>query len=64
MVTSEATNEIKEMILALLYERFEDEFEFGPIVVMPRLDDDGEMYLHSYIVFHGDQSQVGSGMDT
>ena len=42
MVTSEATNEMKEIILGLLNERFKDEFEFGPIIVMPRIDDDGE----------------------
>ncbi len=58
MVTSEATNEIREMIQRLLDERFKDELEFGPIVVMPRIDDDGEVYLHSYIVFFGDQSKL------
>ena len=58
MVTSEATNEIREMILALLNERFKDQLEFGPIVVIPRIDDDGDVYLHSYIVFHGDQSRL------
>ncbi len=58
MAASEATNKIREMIQELLHERFKDEFEFGPIVVMPRVDDDGEVYLHSYIVFHGDQSKL------
>lgn len=58
MATSEATDEIEEMILKLLNARFKDEFEFGPVVVMPRIDDDGEVYLHSYIVFHGDQSRL------
>lgn len=58
MATSEATNEIKTLIQDLLDERFKDEFEFGPIVIMSRVDDDGEMYLHSYIVFHGDQSKL------
>lgn len=54
----EATDEIKQLIHDLLSERFKDEFEFGPIVVMPRVDDDGEGYLHSYIVFHGDQKKL------
>ena len=58
MAISEATNEIKTMIEDLLDERFKDEFEFGPIVVRSRVDDDGEVYLHSYIVFHGDQSKL------
>ena len=58
MATSEATDQIKTMIQDLLDERFKDEFEFGPIVVRSRVDDDGEVYLHSYIVFHGDQSKL------
>lgn len=56
MVASKATNEFKGMIQDLLQERFKDELEFGPIVVMPKFDDDGAEYLKSYIVFHGDQS--------
>ena len=55
---TEATTEIGDMIRDLLRERFKDEFEFGPIVVMPRFDDDGYAYLHSYIVFHGDQKKL------
>ena len=58
MVVDEATNEIKDMIRDLLRERFENEFEFGPIVVTPRFDDDGQGYLRSYIVFDGDQRKL------
>ena len=58
MVVDEATNEIRDKIQALLRERFKNEFEFGPIVVMPRFDDDGQGYLHSYIVFDGDQKNL------
>lgn len=58
MTANKATNEIKGMIRDMLSERFKDEFEFGPIVVMPRFDDDGEGYLHSYIVFQGDQQKL------
>ena len=54
----EATDEIKQLIHDLLSERFKSELEFGPIVVMSRVDDDGEGYLHSYIVFHGDQKML------
>lgn len=46
------------MIETLLRERFNDDFEFGPIVVTPRYDHDGEEYLHSYIVFKGDQKKL------
>ena len=58
MVVDEATNEIRDMIGHLLRERFKNEFEFGPIVVMPRIDDDGQGYLRSYIVFDGDQKKL------
>ena len=58
MAADEATIEIKARIQDLLHERFENEIEFGPIVVMPRYDEDGERYLHSYIVFRGDQKKL------
>ena len=58
MTVEEATNEIKELIENLLRERFKDELEFGPIVVMPRFDHDGDEYLRSYIVFDGDQNKL------
>ena len=58
MAADEATIEIRSRIQNLLHERFENEIEFGPIVVMPRYDEDGERYLHSYIVFRGDQKKL------
>ena len=53
-----ATDAIRELIHDLLRERFGSELEFGPIVVLPRFDDDGEEYFHSYIVFDGDQEKL------
>ena len=59
MAATEATREIEEMLEKLLRERFEnDGFRFGPIVVMPCVDDDGTGYLQSYIVFDGDQEKL------
>ena len=58
MAADNATEEFKQAIQDLLREQFNDEFEFGPVVVMPRFDHDGEEYLHSYIVFHGDQKNL------
>ncbi len=58
MTVEEATNEIKHLIETLLRERFKDELEFGPIVVTPSFDHDGEEYLRSYIVFQGDQKKL------
>ena len=63
MAAEEATVEIKTILQDLLRERFENEFEFGPIVVMPRFDEYGEEYLHSYIVFNGDQKKLESDLD-
>ncbi len=56
----EATNEVKKLLRDLLTERFKGELEFGPIVVLPRYDHEGDPYLHSYIVFEGDQSKLDS----
>ena len=58
MVADEATEEIRTMLWDMLSERFGDELEFGPIVVRPRVDQDGDEYLHSYIVFKGDQKKL------
>ena len=58
MPADNATEEFKQAIQDLLREQFNDEFEFGPVVVMPRFDEDGEEYLLSYIVFHGDQRKL------
>ena len=57
---TKATNEIKRMLRAMLEERFEDEIEFDPIVVLPRYDDFDEAYLRVYIVFHGDHEKLDS----
>ena len=58
MIADKATGKIREVLRQMLNERFSDEFEFGPIVVIPRVDQDGEEYLHSYIVFQGDQKKL------
>ena len=59
--TQEAIDDIRGFVRDLLEERFKDEFEFGPIVLIPRYDDpDGYEFLHSYIVFHGDQKKLDS----
>ena len=38
--------------------RFKGELKFGPIVVLPGTDQDGDRYLHAYIVFDGDQKKL------
>ena len=54
----EASNRFKSIIYDLLKERFEGEFTFEPIVVLPKIDHEGRSYLHTYIVFDGDQNNL------
>ena len=59
MTTAEqAVSELETTIREMLTERFNDTFIFNPIVVIPRVDHDGDHYLHAYIVFEGDQTQL------
>ena len=58
MMTDEATKTFEQRIREMLMDRFGGELEFGPILVMPRVDHDGEGYLHSYIVFDGNQEKL------
>ena len=58
MIVDANTSEIEKLLRDLLDQRFKDEFEFGPIVFKPRIDEDGQGYLQSYIVFNGDQTKL------
>ena len=58
MMVDESTDKLKNKLQELLDEKFGDEFEFGPIIVRPRYDHDGDRYLHIYIVFDGDQKKL------
>ena len=44
----------RRLIAEMLKERFPDGLNFTDILVEPRVDQDGEKYLHSYILFQGD----------
>ena len=50
MTTEAGTDKIADIIREMLTERFHDEFVFSPIIVEPRIDHDGDEYLHTYIV--------------
>ena len=56
MIDAAAPGKVEELVRELLDERFGDQFVFDPIKVVPRIDHDGDEYLHIYIVFDGDQS--------
>ena len=47
-------DKVADLIRDALYEHYNDEFVFDPVVVAPRVDMDGEGYLSAYIVFDGD----------
>ena len=61
-VTDDVTTErISAIIKQHLAERFTDEFSFGPIVPVLRIDysdPEGRDYLEIYIVFDGDQKDL------
>ena len=49
MTTEVGTDKIADIVREMLTERFHDEFVFSPIIVEPRIDHDGDEYLHTYI---------------
>ena len=50
MTTAEqATRQVENIIREMLTERFNDTFVFNPIIVIPRVDHDGDYYLHARI---------------
>ena len=55
---TEATEAMRELLYEELQRRFNGELRFGPIVVLPHIDQDGDRYLHAYIVFDGDQKKL------
>ncbi len=58
MTTEEAKDAFSVIIKQKLNERFKDDFVFDPILVKIRLDQDGDPYLHTYIVFEGNQKKL------
>ena len=60
-LTLEKLDKVASIVAAIVEERFGDEFLFGPIVVIPKVDDYGEdifSYIHIYIVFDGAQAKL------
>ena len=61
-LTLEKLDEVASITAAILEERFGDDFAFGPIVVIPKVDDhypdDVFPYVHIYVVFDGDQAKL------
>ena len=61
-LTLEKLDKVAEITATLLEERFGDDFKFGPIVVIPKIDDhypeDVFPYLDIYVAFDGDQKKL------
>ena len=55
MIDAAAPEKVEELVRELLEGRFGDQFVFDPIEVIPRIDHDGDEYLHIFIVFDGNQ---------
>lgn len=60
MTTLLDTDRVTDIVRQLLVERFGDAFDFDPIIVERELDDDGDEYVHVYIVFDGDRDELDS----
>ena len=60
MATQLDSDRVAGLVRQLLVERFGETFDFDPIIVERELDDDGDEYVHVYIVFDGDQDELDS----
>ena len=58
MTADAIMQKVANVVRKALDDRFEDEFVFDPIVIVPKVDHDGDEYLHIYIVFDGDQKRL------
>ena len=64
MTTAEqATRQVENIIREMLTERFNDTFVFNPIIVIPRVDHDGDYYLPRVHCLRRRPSSTGSHMD-
>ncbi len=55
------TDEVANIVRQFLEEKFGDTIVFDPIEVRPRIDHDGDEYLHIYIVYDGDGKLIDPG---
>ena len=55
------TDEVANIVRQTLEEKFGDSLVFDPIEVIPKIDLDGDEYLHIYIVYDGDGKLIDPG---
>ena len=63
MIEATVTDEVARIVEDLLDERFGDVdgLTIEQVKVIPKIDHDGDEYLHIYIVFDGDQKLLDPG---
>ena len=57
-VKAEVAEKVKAAVSKVLAEQYGAETVFDPIVVVPRDDGDGEVYLHVYMVFDENTTKI------
>ena len=57
-VKTEVAEKVKSAVTKVLAEQYGPEAVFDPIVVVPRDDGDGEVYLHVYMVFDESTTKI------
>ena len=55
------TDEVANIVRQTLEEKFGDTLVFDPIEVIPKIDLDGDEYLHIYSVYDGDGNLIDAG---
>ena len=61
MISREVADEVGRLVGKSLHERFQDDLIFGPIVVEPTIDHDGDEFLDIFIVYDGDYKKLDPG---
>ena len=61
MYSREVADKVGKLVGDSLRERFKDEFVFGPILVEPAIDHDGDEYLDIFIIYEGDYKKLDPG---
>ena len=56
----EVIEKVEDFVRKDLEGRFQSEFVFDPIIANPELDWWGDEFLHTYIIFDGDQKMLDS----
>ena len=60
MVAAEQIEDASAIVKELLTEHFEEGLTFGPIIIKPKLDHDGDAILVLTILYEGDQSLLAA----